>query len=253
MISLRPRFVLAAIALAASVLSAPVTAMAADYSAPPPPEPELRRSDWTGPYLGGIGTIGCMETHYIPSSGPDPDLSGCGYMGGVVAGFNYQIDRWVLGVEGDYSWGGKTSHNLLDAVDYKIDGLGTIRGRVGWLATDETLFYATGGVGWLTGTIDALVGPNSDPESDKRTHFGWLVGGGIEHAFTPNIHARLEYLFGSFNKKVYDLTVPGVCGTPCFADLDFEELHMVRLGVTWNFTGLFDTPEPVADAPVYKP
>ena len=35
--------------------------------------------------------------------------------------------------------------------------------------------------------------------------------------------------------------------------VDVDDLHMVRLGLTWNFTALFDTPAPVIDAPVYKP
>jgi outer membrane immunogenic protein len=86
--------------------------------------------------------------------------------------------------------------------------------------------------------MDALVGPFSLPASDTRTHFGFVVGGGIEHAFTPNFHGRLEYLYGSFNDKTYDLSV-STCGTPCFADLDFDQLHLVRASLTWNFGGLF--------------
>jgi outer membrane immunogenic protein len=179
-----------------------------------------------------------MDTVYVPSIGPDPDLNGCGFVGGVLGGWNYQISDFVIGVEGDIMWGGDNATNHLDAVEYEIDMLSTVRGRLGWLSHSNTLIYGTGGVGWLKGTMDALVGPFSLPGSDTRTHFGFVVGGGIEHAFTENLHGRIEYLYGSFNDKDYDLSVT-TCGTPCIADLDFEHLHVVRASLTWNFGGLF--------------
>jgi outer membrane immunogenic protein len=180
----------------------------------------------------------CMDTDYIPSTGPDPELNGCGFVGGALAGFNYQISDFVLGVEGDYMWGGNTSENVLDAVNYSVDGLATLRGRFGWLHAD-TLFYATAGIGWLNGTMDALVGPMSIPASDSATHTGFVIGGGIEHAFTPNFHGRLEYLYGSFGKENYDLSVSTCGATTCIVDLDFKHLHTIRASLTWNFGSLF--------------
>lgn len=246
-----PRITLAALAFTA-MLAAPVAGLAADYMPPPPPAPELRRSDWSGPYLGGVGAVTCMDTYYVPSVGPDPELNGCGGMGGVVAGWNYQMDDWVLGIEGDAMWGGRNAKNSLDAVKYNNDFLGTVRGRVGWLASDSTLLYVTGGVGWMQGTMNALVGPKSIPQKDTKTHFGWLVGGGMEHAFTDYFHGRLEYLYGHFGDKKYDLTVPGTCAPSCIVDFDYKHLHMFRIGLTWNFGALWATPV-MADAPVYKP
>lgn len=230
------RFSLAA--AVAAFLVGPAPAIAADY-VPPPPPPELRPALWTGPYIGGAGGVSCMESEYVPSEGPDPDLNGCGALGGVVAGWNYQMGGIVLGVEGDVSWGGRHGENHLDAVNYDVDLFATVRGRVGWLATDQTLFYATGGAAWLDGTMKGLVGPASVPKSDSQTHFGFVVGGGIEHAFTPNLHGRLEYLFASLDKQDYDLTVVGQCTPPCIAKLDLDEFHVVRVGLTWNFGGLF--------------
>jgi outer membrane immunogenic protein len=230
------RFASAALALAAFI-SLPSPGRAADYT--PPPAPELRPSDWSGPFIGGLAAVSCMETHYIPSQGPDPDLNGCGWLGGVIAGWNYQVGNWVLGLEGDASWGGLHGENSLDAVEYDVDLFATARARVGWLASEETLIYITGGVAWLDGTMDALVGPDSVPQSDSQTHFGWTVGGGMEHAFTDSFHGRLEYLFASFNDKDYDLSVPGQCAVPCIADLKFDEFHAVRVALTWNFGAIF--------------
>ncbi len=210
-------------------------ALAADLP-PPPPPPELR-GDWTGPYVGGVAGGACFLMDYTTSTGTDPELNGCTAAAGVVAGWNYQIgDNFVIGAEGDYMWGGRTAKNTLDAAWYDANNIGTIRGRLGWLDGD-TLFYATGGYGVLWGKMAGLVGPSSIPASDKNRHGGWVVGGGIEHAFTPNLHARLEYLYGHFGNKTYDLSVSS-CSPTCKVDLHVNDMHMVRAGVTWNFGSL---------------
>ncbi len=227
-------FTASALALGAVALGID-QAKAADLP-PPPIRPSI---DWTGFYVGGVAGVACQETYYIPNIGPDPDLNGCGFMGGVVGGYNYQIGNFVVGVEGDYSWGDDTGKQQLDAVWYEIDNFATIRGRLGWLPTAETMIYATFGYGWLEGTMDALVGPASLPASDTKSHEGWVVGGGVEHAFTPYLHGRLEYLYASLDDKVYNLTNPGCPAAPCLADLDFEELHIIRAGLTFNFGGWF--------------
>jgi opacity protein-like surface antigen len=223
---------LAAAAGIAVLLCGPAGALAADLP-PPPPPPEIR-SDWSGPYIGGAMAAACMETTYAVSTGADPELNGCSFAGGVLGGYNFQVsDNFVVGVEGDYMWGRQNAYNRLDQVHYAIDGVATVRGRVGYLDYD-TLFYATAGVGWLNGSMDALVGPKSLSGHDKGTHTGFVVGGGIEHAFTPELHARIEYLYGAFNNQDYDLSV-STCSPTCIVDLDFRHLHMVRAAVTWNF------------------
>ncbi len=214
---------------------------AADLLPPPPPAPivEIRETvqDWTGGYLGAVVGATCMDTYYTPSIGPDPELNGCGFSGGGVAGYNYQLGNAVFGIEGDWTMGTKTASNTLDAVKYSIDWQASLRGRLGWLATEKTMFYGTAGVGWMRGTMNALVGALSTPMKDSRTHFGYVVGGGIEHAFTSNLHARLEYLYANYNTKRYDLNVVAACGVnPCRADLAANGIHSMRVGLTYNFS-----------------
>jgi outer membrane immunogenic protein len=225
---------LAAASGLALLLFGPAGALAADLP-PPPPPPEVR-SDWTGPYVGGAIGVTCIETEYVPSIGPDPEINGCGFAGGVLGGWNYQFNDFVVGIEGDYMWGGKTGTNHLDAINYSIDGMATVRGRFGWLSGD-TLLYGTAGIGWINGTMRALVGPASLRAHDDDTHTGFVVGGGIEHAFSPSVHGRLEYLYGAFNDRKYNLSV-ATCATPCVVDYKLNQVHMIRAGVTWNFSGL---------------
>src|SRR5262249_2955946 len=55
-------------------------------------------SDFVGTGVGG-GVIVSNPQHDTPSKG--------GFLGGVQAGYNWQFNQWgVLGVEGDWDWGG---------------------------------------------------------------------------------------------------------------------------------------------------
>jgi outer membrane immunogenic protein len=220
---------------AAALVAVTTIASAADL--PPPPE-ELRPAeyDWTGPYIGGFIGGNFLETAYVPSCpGCDPDLSGDGFHGGVYGGYNLQLDSLLVGIEGDWAWGGKQAQNILDAVEFDLDQIATIRARLGFVM-DATLLYVTGGFAWADTTIHALVGPDSIPTSDSVDMMGWVIGGGIEHAVFENLHVKLEYLYGELDADDdFDLTtdVPGNEGGT--VDLDMDSLHLIRAGVSWNF------------------
>ena len=69
------------------------------------------------------------------------------------------------------------------------DWLATVRGRAGY-AFDRFLVYGTGGAafGDLQAAFGALPFSNS-------TQTGWTAGAGVEFAFTPNLTAKVEYLY----------------------------------------------------------
>ena len=70
------------------------------------------------------------------------------------------------------------------------DWLATVRGRAGY-AFDRILIYGTGGGAF--GNVQAGVrraGPFS-----SSTQTGWTAGAGVEFAFTPNLTAKVEYLY----------------------------------------------------------
>lgn len=239
------RLTLSAAALAAVATSA----YAADY-APPPPE-ELRPSDWTGPYVGGFISGVFVEGRYdatpLCPGGPcppnDPDMSGAGFAGGVVGGFNFDLGGFVLGVEGDWGWGGKVADNddPAEATDLRFDDIATIRARAGFLM-DSTLIYATGGAAFVDAEFSGEVGNPAGErihESDSKWVTGWVVGGGMEHAFTPGFHGRIEYLYASLPDEDFDLST-GVPANPGGSvEMNFEGVHMVRAGLTYNFGTLF--------------
>jgi len=201
---------------------------AADILYPPPPPPpivEMRTSihDWSGPYVGVAAGVASLHALYLPSVGNDPELSGDSVTLTGLAGYNMQYNNIVVGVEGDISLVNLTARNRLDEVKLRVPYIATARARVGY-ALDDTLIYATAGIGALRGKM-TLTAFN---ESDRKTHYGYVVGGGIETSVWDSLNFRLEYLYGDFGKKTYKFTPGNVTA-------DINSVHLVRAGLIYNF------------------
>lgn len=215
------------LALATAAMIPVTSALAADLE-PPPPVDDLRPAtyDWSGIYAGGFGGLIFLETPYVPVGSGDPEFGGSSGVAGVFAGAQWQWDSLVLGVEGDWGWGlGETAENILDETDYTINHIATLRARLGF-ASDNTLLYLTGGAAMANGTLDAYV----LGIDDDATHWGWTIGGGMEHAFSENFTARLEYLYAHFGKETYDLSPAGT------VDMGLDDVHMIRAGIAYKFS-----------------
>jgi outer membrane immunogenic protein len=158
-----------------------------------------------------------------------------GVIGGGQIGYNYQYgDRIVAGLETDFQGAGVQGRQgfvgaattiffdfanrpcfsgcpdpVTSFVDNEksIDWLGTVRARLGFLATPTLLVYATGGLAYGRVTAGTSIfqtwGPSGDVHnflapgavghfSDERP--GWTLGGGLEWLFLPNWSVKVEYL-----------------------------------------------------------
>jgi opacity protein-like surface antigen len=195
---------------------------------------------WSGFYLGGFGSglLGTADWKYDGGSA-SPHVGGYSFGGDI--GYNYQIGRWVLGVEAEL---GKT--NLLGSTACgpllaDVTGLanaapffqmtcnawanwiGTATGRVGY-AWERVLLYVKGGGAWTREYVSATcnLGPNNpidfvqtpgqactNPKEaisnglagSTNTRGGWVVGYGTEFALTRNWSARAEYNYISFGDR----------------------------------------------------
>src|SRR5262249_51404237 len=58
---------------------------------------------WTGFYIGGHLGVGRGSTSWQFAGFDKTDMHAAGFLGGGDAGFNYQVGRWVFGVEGSVS------------------------------------------------------------------------------------------------------------------------------------------------------
>ncbi|MDX8531176.1 porin family protein [Mesorhizobium sp. VK25A] len=204
----------------AALLVTTGAAIAADTvvsEAPPAPPEAPAAFSWTGFYVGGFGTlaVGDMEygTRQIFADGNPPpqignfDVSASGFLGGIQAGYDWQMnDKWVVGAVADiagsnYSASITASSNGVEFLDgeSKLKYLGTVRARVGY-AWDRALLYAHGGLayGKTEHRLD-LGGTNVFSESQTRT--GWTVGAGVEYAITDRISFGTEYAFVDLGAK----------------------------------------------------
>jgi outer membrane immunogenic protein len=138
---------------------------------------------------------------------------------------------------------------LLYPTTYKLDWFGTVRGRVGLLATPQLLLYATGGLAY------GHVGANAPTIGLGwgGTHAGWTVGGGGEYLFSNNWSIKLEYLYmdlGNFGgASVTTTTTTNALSTPAVGFNTVTTLvstaawrthftdNIVRVGINYHFSG----------------
>jgi outer membrane immunogenic protein len=125
---------------------------------------------------------------------------------------------------------------------------GTLRGRLGFLATSNLLVYGTGGLAYgqtetSFSTLAVGTGPGNCPAvfacglgTTSSNHTGWAAGGGLEWMFAPKWTLRAEYLFvdlGSQSSSVasFNTVFPPVTYT---ATSSFKE-NIARAAINFGF------------------
>ena len=198
------------------------SALAADLPSrrPPPVLPVVPLFTWTGFYVGVDGGYGWQNVRETGIAGGlaayQLNFRASGPVGGGHAGFNWQVNQFVFGIEGDVlgtSMRVNAPFNafLFNNADWRSGVEGSIRGRIG-IAFDRFMVYATGGVVFETFRLreNFLFAPTfADTFTPSRA--GLTVGGGVEYAFTDNWLARVEGRysdFGTFNNA--SVLVPGL-------------------------------------------
>ena len=115
----------------------------------------------------------------------------------------------------------------------------TLRPRIGY-AIGRTLLFATGGLAYghvrnrLTSTDGA---GNTFTMPAGKTRIGWTFGGGIEHAFTSNWSAKLEYGYVALGRSTQSAAVFNA-GVPTGATATARtrnSFHTLRAGVNYRF------------------
>jgi outer membrane immunogenic protein len=203
---------------------------------PPPPPPIF---SWTGVYIGGqIGyEWGQSSTSASTAAGTfgQPGYSANGVTGGAHVGYNYQINHFVVGLEGDVdgsSYQGSGTNNfgtISHSTNIGVDG--SVRGRVGF-AWDRALFYATGGVAFAGLNNTSVNIANGASDSFNNTQVGWTVGGGVEYAVTNNWSIRAEYRYTDYgNVNEFEANSTGGAATISKHETD----NRVQAGFSYKF------------------
>ncbi|MBA8837073.1 outer membrane protein [Ochrobactrum sp. RH2CCR150] len=211
-------------------------ANAADVIVEPEPMPILSSFNWSGGYIGGQVGYGFGKTKFSPMIG---DLRPRGFLGGIYAGYNFDVgNNVILGIDGDFSGaeinrtGIGSDPTTTASVKTDLQWSGAIRPRIGY-AINRFMPYIAGGVAF--GSIkDTLSVTSTNPSSQrsltqKKTQTGWTIGGGVDYAATDNVILRLEYRYTDFRKRDLDT---GMASTTLQQKLTTND---IRLGVAYKF------------------
>jgi len=214
----------------ALLFGAASAANAADLIVEDAPMAEIAATgDWTGAYVGGhIGWVsGNVDWELIPQPGPADNYGISGWLLGAQGGYNWQMDTFVLGLEGDVSLGDVVSdEDLSGFIDRQINWEASLRARAG-VAFDAVLLYATAGVAVANSTTEIF-----GLLDDTQTHIGWTVGVGAEAMVAENVSAKLEYRYSDFGAATYDfITIipPGLSSDSTITQ------HSLTAGVNFHF------------------
>lgn len=219
---MRRLFVGALSCAAAGVFSAP--AGAADLRMPVNAPPMATAFDWTGFYAGvnagyvwgNSDVVSAIDPTSINrqalSTAASPSLDPGGATGGVQAGYNFQMNSLIFGLEADFNafalrdssavsqaypvGGGGFSVNTKVSADWLL----TVRPRIGY-AAGAFLIYGTGGLA-ATKLKHELQFSDSfgffDHTNASKTRIGWTAGLGFEYAYSTRWTLKAEYLHTDF-------------------------------------------------------
>lgn len=215
------RIRIALAATATAILAAPIAQA----------EPSELRGFYAGAHAGYINA----EADFDGGS----DLDEGGTIGGLQIGYNVLTgSNLVWGIETDVSLTGADPDGTCPvdsalSCDVDIEGMGTLRARVGY-ASGDWLLYVTGGA--AAAHFDVRSSGAAGSSNDDEGEFGWTAGAGIEYLVGggkpghKNVGLKVEYRFLHFPN--FDIDRLPTSGDPAIIDLDS---HVVMVGVNWHF------------------
>lgn len=248
---------LAALSIGASAADLPSAAPAPALVAPP-------AFTWAGFYIGGSlgggyawGTADYSGPNYWDTSYSANPVSTSKLLGlgGVQAGYNWQVGSAVFGAEADYNFlfGGAATaagiwpdcnvtgtRSCVASVTQQLRATASLRARFG-LDVYGTLLYGTAGVAGVDVENNMNV-TNAAGVITKGGEFkanawkpAFVVGGGVERMLTPSWSLRGEVLYYMIEKSTglpqdlhyFDTTTPGVSYQ--------NTLTVARIGLNYHF------------------
>jgi opacity protein-like surface antigen len=218
----------------------PALAKAPIYKAPAAPAAYNWNGFYIGAYLGA--DWGHTNWGFADGSGIDPHFAGL--LGGGEIGYNYQIGKWVFGVEGDAGWTNARGaqpcpSDFFHNCEINSNWLSTATARVGYAYWDRLLTYVKAGAAIAhdradvvcdTGSKATTVALDGCPsQSDSKTRAGWTVGWGTEFGLTQNLSVKTETMYFDLGTDRYN-----VAGTP----IDIQKNGFIStVGLHYRFGG----------------
>ncbi|MFN4143470.1 outer membrane protein [Aestuariivirga sp.] len=225
---------LALLAFAAAPSS---SSLAADLE----PPPELRPSTYDL-NVGVFAAGSALDSNYVnvcPCS-HEHDLHGTGFGIGARAGIDYVADGWVVGLVGDWTFGGDIAENDHDGDDASLNmnHLATLRARAG-VSNGGALLYVTGGfaAAQMELGLDVPVSAHAiESDEDAQWTYGWTVGAGIDYFVTESVSLGLEYLYLRLDDVEYGMVEGAAAAYDGEVSLELDGMHTLRLGLNYAFS-----------------
>jgi outer membrane immunogenic protein len=197
-------------------------------------------TDWTGLEVGlqgGYGWGTSNDTTGLYSFTPD------GVLGGGHVGYNWQIRRFVFGIEGDVEGAdlsGGVTHSIAPTfhVHSSMDFDASIRGRLG-LAFSRFLVYGTGGAAYGDVNTSYQVPSGTPFGGTDGVRTGWTAGAGLDYALDPNWSVGAEYRYTDLGHSTFTRLA--------VTDRNEFNYNAIRLRITYRFA---PPPPPPPPAPM---
>lgn len=245
---------------------------------------------WSGVYLGASAGYGWSKAAISEVPGDQntanffqgqpnvasasASFSGRGGLGGVQAGYNWLPGQaWLAGIEADINWSniagnGSTPTTLFFGqnsatlqASQNIQWFGTVRARIGYLATADWMLFATGGLayGRISESASIVLPPgvsNSQGNfgsgyacggvygdstcfagSASRVSTGWTAGAGAEYRISRHASVKLEYLYVNLGSGSFPLVAahPGALNPSVLNASSDAAFNLVRAGLNYRF------------------
>jgi opacity protein-like surface antigen len=198
----------------------PVVAKAPINKAPTAPAAYNWAGFYIGPYLGA--DWGTANLTFLDDGGTtNPRFAG--FLGGGEVGYNYQVGKWVLGLEGDFAWTNARGARpcpigFFANCEMDVNWLSTTTGRIGYAYWDRLLAYVKGGAAIAQDRAEAActVNPPSailpvvgcPSQGSSQTKVGWTAGLGSEFGLARSVSVKSEIMYFDLGSDRY--TIAGV-------------------------------------------
>lgn len=153
----------------------------------------------------------------------DLSLSDTAGIYGIQAGYNFQLEKFVVGVHADFGGLGLEGSDAQSVdvsggvasvrAEFETDWMATLRARAGYLITEDLLIFATGGAAVADVTFkhdfdfENIFAVLDAPFSETETLWGWVAGLGMEMALSDRWSLGAEYLYTDFESFSADRRV----------------------------------------------
>jgi outer membrane immunogenic protein len=196
------------------------------FGGPTPPKSTTSsgRYDWTGYYAGiHAGYMQLEDQTAIPGIISDSGTMR-GFIGGALAGANFQNGNWVAGFEFDFGVTNAERNGLIGGLlDASLIWNAHFRGRLGYASGNQLAYVAAG-----LALAQMRLYSEAFFEGPARLHVGYTLGAGLDTLIAQNWVFRVEYLFSDYggNSYLYHAPVLTVDADP--------SSHIVRAALIYN-------------------